>query len=135
MKILTIIIALFLFSSCSKNDDCIAIRYGEAFVAEINNTYCFEDGNELQIDSIINAFCPCAAVCIWEGQMEVDMTWTINGSSYNLKHNSAATILDSTQNLPIDITIESNNIVFEVECDQDNPSPDIVSTELVVSKF
>ncbi len=133
MKIITIIATLIFLPSCSNNDDCIAVRYGEAFVTEAGNIYCFEDGNELQVDDIINAFCPCDAICVWEGQMEVYMTWSIDGTSYDFKHNSAETIIDSTMHLPFDISVSSDNIIFEEECDDSNPSPEILSTELTVT--
>jgi hypothetical protein len=134
MKYFFLISIVLTIAACSKNGDCFNAQYGDPFVAQAEEDYCFSDGAEMTVDSIINAFCPCEAVCVWEGQMEVYMTWTIDGVSYPYKHNSEAVDQDTLLSLPIDISITSDNIVFAEPCILENPSPEIIMTDLIVNR-
>lgn len=126
---------LLAFMSCSKSDSCTEVSYSEAFKIEADESYCFDDGTELQIRSINNEFCPCEAVCIWEGQMTVDMTWTFPGQDpLEFIHNGASTV--ANEELPMGLLVASNdtNIEFEKDCTESDPSPEIISALISVVK-
>ena len=134
MKSIFSISILLLIISCGKQSDCIEIQYDESFVAKAGQYYCFNDGVEMRIDNIINGFCPCDdRLCFWEGEMYVYITLNIDGLSYNYQHGSSEKTEDISENLPLEITVNSDNIVFESECNEDTPVPTILSTDLTVT--
>ena len=133
MKNILIIASAIMIIACSKSNNCTSVQYKEVFVAQTDNTYYFNDGNELTVDSLVNAYCPCNVTCFWEGEAEVHMTWNINGEAYSFVHHSSDNIEDETDAIPLDFIIESDNVVFEVPCDNNNPSPAIVAMDIIVT--
>lgn len=119
--------------SCGKNDDCIDVAYDTAFTIEAGESYCFSDDMSITIENLDNQFCPCNAVCVWEGQMEVEMTITIDGEEYDYIHYGAAVVGDSIQ-LPIVLDITTDDIEFSEACTESVPSPSIVSAKMTISK-
>lgn len=62
---------LLLTSACTKEEvaTCTEVDYETAFIVESDKIYCFDDGSQIQIDSIGNALCPCDVDCIWGGEI------------------------------------------------------------------
>jgi hypothetical protein len=77
MKYLTLIAATLLFISCAKTDDdvekkdCIEIEFNSSFSIVLDDEVCFPDGSGFIVKTISDEFCPCDAVCIWEGELRV----------------------------------------------------------------
>jgi len=122
-----------LVASCSKKDDCIEVQYDTSFKVESGESYCFPDDMSITIESLDNEFCPCDVVCVWEGQMEVEMMITIDGEDYEYTYYSGGVVADSFA-LPIMLDILSADIEFSEACTESVPSPDIVSTQMTISK-
>lgn len=138
------LLSLFLICalvSCSDGDgdakNCTDVAYSTEFTIEPGSSYCFSDGVELSITSLNNEFCPCNVECIWEGQMTIDMVWTLtDGSTLDYNYQAAVQMQQQNEELPdgmIFIT-DQNDIVFESECTDSNPSPDITETVIQVAK-
>jgi len=75
MKYLSIILVSLLLVSCGKEDekevDCREVQYSAVFSAAMDDEICFPDGNSFVIKNIEDMFCPCDAVCGWEGELSV----------------------------------------------------------------
>jgi len=119
--------------SCSKKDDCIEVQYNTSFKVESGESYCFPDDMSITIESLDNEFCPCDVGCVWEGQMEVEMMITIDGEDYEYTYYSGGVVADSFA-LPITLDFTSADIEFSEACTESVPSPDILSTQMTISK-
>jgi len=77
MNYLTIIYASLLILSCSKIDDntekkdCTQVDYNSSFSIVFGEEVCFPDGSGFIVKTITDEFCPCDAVCVWEGELRV----------------------------------------------------------------
>lgn len=77
MKYLTLLVASLFILSCNKADDdnkkqeCTQIEFNTNFSMILNDEVCFPDGSGFIVKTIKDEFCPCLAVCIWEGELRV----------------------------------------------------------------
>lgn len=136
--LLTFIIGL---TSCDKNDDlieltCSEAQYNERITVSDNTAFCFPDGQEIQVLSLINAFCPCNVMCIWEGQLSLQVRWIDADGVETTGILGTHPTVDSDQDegftaLNI-ITDPDWNLEFEVECSDAVPSPKVLSAEIMV---
>jgi len=136
-----VLIALLCTISSCKNDTvednyCEEVLYNEVFLAVHGERYCLPDGAELLINDLVNVFCPCNAICAWEGEMELNVTWTdSSGSSQtgNVSTHPTSVVLLENQVEDLDIIAEFDwTIEFEEECSESNGSPDILSAEIMI---
>ena len=75
------LLSLLLSISSCKNDSvqdnfCVEVSYNAVFEAVHGERYCLPDGAELVINDLVNAFCPCNIICAWEGEMQLNVSWT-----------------------------------------------------------
>jgi len=76
-----IIISLVLFSfaffsSCERDIPiCKTISFDEKFEVIEGRSYCSNNGKSFTISRFINNYCPCDAVCIWEGELLIEMVF------------------------------------------------------------
>lgn len=105
MKAILFSIIIFLISSCSKSENlgtstlsCIDIEYNVAFNLKVGDSACLPDGRLIRLLEAKDEFCPCLAVCIWEGQLSIKLeTKDLNneiteqeiGSTKNIPHGNA----------------------------------------------
>ncbi len=61
--------------SCGDKMDCDT-EYDTPFVAEVGEEYCFPDGSLFLISGFNYSYCPCDAVCVWQGETVVIGNWT-----------------------------------------------------------
>jgi len=138
LSVLTIILMTFVLFSCSKseNEICIEVNYDEKFSIEEGKEYCFPDESVLKIVAFRNEFCPCNVICVWEGQMVVEMEWQAVGDSTYFFDYLSSNNTNFPTNFPsgLEITEEDEDIVFEDDCTESNPSPDILEAKIIVSK-
>ncbi len=90
MKYLSIL-SFFVFSlvvmSCAKDDDdshsrsCINAEYNQEFDVRISEEVCFPDEKALVLSDIQHQFCPCEAICFWEGDLFITFTTTSDNVS------------------------------------------------------
>ena len=126
-------VALF---SCSGMDSetCTEVKFTDAFTVETGETYCLEDGTELEITALNNEFCPCFAVCVWEGEMTINMTWTMPDAEVieYLFHAGAPSVNEKLPN-GIVVLADQEEIETEFPCTETSPSPAIISAVIVVN--
>lgn len=137
-KLLVLLLGLALVS-CSDGDEktCTDVTYSTEFTVASGSSYCFPDGIELAITTLNNEFCPCNVECIWEGQMTIDMVWTLaDGTMLDYKYLAAPQSQVSNEPLPDGMIIlaDQEDIVFDSECTQSNPSPVITQTVIQITK-
>ena len=138
----------FLFVSCSDSDDvseddvseeassmCNDVTYDDPFDVELDGVYCFPDGTQLTVLEIKNDFCPCNVVCIWQGEMVINMEWTDGTTVEEFRYGSDDNPAAADNLLPNGalITDEDEDIEFVTPCTQSNPSPDIIGAKLIVT--
>ena len=77
MKYTLFTLTILLIFSCQKESisnvqlDCIEIDYDSSFIAMLGNEICLPDGSSFIIKNIKDEFCPCDAICKWEGELKV----------------------------------------------------------------
>ncbi len=133
--------ALSILTSCGDPDSeslmCTEVDYDTAFSIQADNSYCFPDGVVLSVTALNNEFCPCDAICFWEGQMTIDMQWDFPGEELlDYRYQAAPTAQAQNEPLPdgTEISTDQDDIIFEEECSDSNPSPEIIETIIVVRK-
>jgi len=137
MRLIIFSTLLFLIA-CSGDDEaaaCHEIGYNEVNQLEQDSIYCFEDGVEVTIKALNNVFCPCNVVCAWQGQMTIDMFWTFaDGDTLSYLYNSEGQVFINEE-LPNEMVVSTldEDIEFEEECSDANPSPKILSAGIMVS--
>ncbi len=140
MKNLSLLLAVSILTlsilSCTRSADCTTVDYDTPFTIMANETYCLPDGSELLIKSLNNAFCPCNAVCDWEGQMTLDVTLTDNaGVEIDGEIGTHQVITWPSEDLPgllINVASVPDSITFVTDCTQAMPSPAIAEAIVVV---
>jgi len=140
MKNLKVLLPLLLLTliiiSCTKIGDCTEVSYNTPFTIIAEETYCLPDGAELLIKSLNNEFCPCEAVCIWEGQMTLDVTWTdTEGNSTDGTMSTHHNITMPSEDIPdllINVANVQDSITFITECNLANGNPEISQAIIVV---
>lgn len=69
--------AAFLIFSCQKESssrkqiDCIEVDYNSLFTVSLEDEVCLPDGSSFIIKNIKDEFCPCDALCKWQGELKV----------------------------------------------------------------
>jgi hypothetical protein len=77
MKYIIFTIAAILLFSCQKEPiskvqiDCIEVEYNASFTVFLDDEICLPDGSSFTIKKINDEFCPCDALCKWEGELKV----------------------------------------------------------------
>lgn len=136
-NLLTSILVLCLsISSCSKNEaelDCIPIGYNQVFNLMIDKIYCLPDGNEITAKTINNEYCPCNAICIWQGEANLDMVYNINGIEESYLFHGETHLNDTTLVIPSIFNFVLHEVYFEVACTDDLPSPNIESVDFEIT--
>ena len=135
---------IILFCACSKNDDssrsgdCTSVDYDTPFTIMADESFYLPDGSELLIRSLNNAFCPCLAICDWEGQMTLDVTLTDpTGAAIDGEIGTHQVITWPSDELPgllINVASVSDSITFVTECTQAMPSPAIAEAIVVIKE-
>ncbi len=89
---ITIILSLSTFESC------VDIEYDTPFEMAVGSSVCLPDGRRMELMTANDSFCPCLAVCVWEGQLDILLETTdLNnvttevfvGSNKNTPHGDA----------------------------------------------
>lgn len=124
---------MLLLSSCSKQiRDCSTVSYDESFTIELNQKYCFSDGNYIIIKAFKNEFCPYLAYCKWEGQMTLGFEAEMEGQIYNNWIGSATNKYILKEEEQYETVL--SNIIFLTPSSESIPSPEIVRAEFTVIK-
>jgi len=136
LKLVCLFSVLFLIACSDGENDgvsekiciCRDVDYSTEFIIEADSEYCFPDGVILEVSSIDNEFCPCNVVCVSPGTMVIKTVWTLSdGGSLDYTFPSPlGTVLPDGMTLIAD----ADDVVFESECTDSNPSPPI--TEMVI---
>jgi len=138
MKHLFILLIITIaFSSCSKTNspDCIDVFYDEHFTIQEGNNYCFPDGNSIEIKQLKNEFCPCDAVCVWEGQMMLNYTLIYDGNTYKGTQGSTTTQDEMYDTLDGLLHTHFQEIQLIEPCDENHPNPNIKNAQLKLTKL
>lgn len=97
MRTILLVSTLLTFVSCSKtgnSDACELIQYDTAFAMTVGSTACLPDGRTIELITARDSFCPCFAICVWEGQLEIILKTTdLNGTEKEV-------FVGSTKNTP-----------------------------------
>lgn len=68
------LVLVALFTNCETDPSiCKSINYSEKFEVTKGQVYCFDDGQSFTVNRFDNQFCPCKQVCIWEGELLIEM--------------------------------------------------------------
>ena len=133
MKYLMSILLISVLFSCYKTDElCNEENYNSYFKIKDNEQYCFPDGNYFEVKSLINGFCPCNMDCFWEGEMI--MHFTANFDSIEKDTLIGSCDYHDRTFVVEPYEIHFDNIIFEVPCDEQNPSPKIIEASVIVKK-
>ncbi len=131
------LLVMLMLPSCTKSGDCTEVEYDTPITIVADATYCFPDGAELLVNSLNNKFCPCNAICVWEGQMTLDVQWT-DGSGHTSEgsigtHVNAVEPSEELMGLLINVASQPDSVIFATPCTVPSPSPEIIEATVVVS--
>lgn len=137
LKYLIIISIFWTIAACGDSEEeCQEASYASNITIMEDDILCFDDGVELQINSLNNEFCPCNVQCVAAGFISIDMVWTLaDGTTLNLTHNETMDAIPIPTQIPpgnFEITADIDSIIFERECSNINPQPDIESVVIQV---
>lgn len=128
-----LLLLLFSFSlGCTNSDPvCTDVEYDTPFTIEKGGNYCFPDGNYFEVTSLLNAFCPCNAECIWGGEMLIYYIAEFDGESVISFFGS------SGKTTGLEFVSEHYNLLvqdieFEKDCDENHPNPKIANATVTV---
>ena len=79
----TLLMALILLS-CSENEaekGCREVEYDKVFEMKVSDEVCFPDGNTILLEKIEHQLCPCDVVCVWEGDLFITFSTTVDGET------------------------------------------------------
>jgi len=125
--------SMMLIAACTKQDcEMVDVNYGEYFTIKTCGKYIFPDNNFFEVKCLRNEFCPCNALCIWEGEMILVFSANMDGIAMDSMIGSS----EKTNKIFVKepYTIHFKNIQFEEACTNDNPSPKIFSASVLVSR-
>lgn len=120
---LRIVLLAFLVSTlfaCGDKMDCDT-AFDVPFIAEVGEEYCFPDGSTLLISEITSSYCPCDAVCAWQGETVVIGTWT--HITLEMSEFIILEVLED-QNAP---WASISNIDISEDCE-----PEVINVELII---
>ena len=87
-----------LFFSCDKNIDlrksCQDIQFYTTFEMKVGESACLPDGRSILLLEARDEFCPCLALCIWEGQLIIKL------QTKDLFESETEIEVGSTKNIP-----------------------------------
>lgn len=98
--VITILTFTLLLTSCGEDPViqsaplCQEIDFDTSFEMQVGDSACLPDGSSFKVLEVRDEFCPCFALCVWEGQLVMKIeTKKIDGETENLE-------IGSTQNIP-----------------------------------
>ena len=101
MKAILFSSIIFLLAACSKSDNmdtstrsCVDIEYNVAFNLKVGDSACLPDGRSINLIEARDEFCPCLALCIWEGQLSIKL------ETKDLNNETTEIEVGSTKNIP-----------------------------------
>lgn len=79
MKYPLLLLLSIVLLSCTKEESqnenksvaCTESEYGMPVTLSIGEVICFPDGNSITFTTAAGEFCPCEAVCVWQGQLSI----------------------------------------------------------------
>jgi hypothetical protein len=82
---LAIVSSIVLITSCSKeNTD---YKFNEEININIGDKLAFENGDVLELISVVDHRCCCLCLCFWEGYLEYNFKATINNEVFLFQYN------------------------------------------------
>jgi len=119
------VLTLTLFTSCSEQiidnggiTACKEVDYGDVFEMELNEAVCFPDGNEMILKVVEDQFCPCEAVCIWQGELVIILEATeSNGEKKLISLGSESLELSD----PLFANTSTQSYLYRYENDEELP--------------
>ncbi|MDF1696125.1 MAG: hypothetical protein P1U56_09850 [Saprospiraceae bacterium] len=138
MKYVIILFSLCIISlsACSDNEE--TSKYGEEFVIRLDETVTFSDGNSMKVTEIRDEFCCCLCLCVWEGQLVIEVeTTNASGEIENKSFGSAPNQLG--RDIFDDYVVSSINYLYDNEPDslplcEGEFDPNKVELIMVISK-
>ena len=115
MKTIITILFLTLLFACGKEvkrtNSCQDIEFDTTFEMKVGESACLPDGRSIRLLEAKDEFCPCLAVCVWEGQLSITL------EAEDLNQNESEVIVGSTLNIPHgdvfeDVTISSFTYLY-----------------------
>ncbi len=97
MRTLVLLFTIATFAACSKSSDsvsCEQVQFDAAFFMTVGSTACLPDGRTIELLSATDSFCPCLALCVWEGQLDILIKTT------DLNGNEKEVFVGSSKNTP-----------------------------------
>lgn len=98
MKTIIAILSIILLFACDKDvektSSCQDIQFDTSFEMKVGESACLPDGRTIRLLEVKDEFCPCLAVCIWEGQL------TIKLEAEDLNDQKTEIVVSSTKNIP-----------------------------------
>lgn len=100
MKTILLFLAITLCVSCGEDPIiqssplCQQIEFDNTFEIKVGETACLPNGRSFKIEEVRDEFCPCLAICIWEGQLVMKI------STIDLDGEEAEIEIGSTKNIP-----------------------------------
>ena len=107
MKIILTILSITLLFACDKDVEklnnsqdlemiisCQDILFDITFEMKVGESACLPDGRTIKLLEAKDEFCPCLAVCVWEGQL------TIRLEMEDLNNQTTELLAGSTKNIP-----------------------------------
>lgn len=129
-----IVLLASLLSGCNKsenNSTCVEIGYDQMFNLESDIKYCLPDGNWLMAISITNEYCPCHAVCIWEGEFWAHIHYQENGLFKEIEFHEGSQDIEEMPGL----NFYSYEVTFVEDCSEIAPNPDIKEVQFLVKNI
>ncbi len=123
------LVAMLFFASCTKSSNspiCIDVEYGVLFDMEDDQSYCFPDGFEINVEELRNEFCCCFCVCVWEGEIVASLKIEEEDFDFHTGY--------ETVDLPSGRTIEINSFELVNECENVNENPNVKNISVTVRK-
>ncbi|HAQ36935.1 MAG TPA: hypothetical protein DCX89_03720 [Saprospirales bacterium] len=125
--------SMMLFADCTKQEcDIVHVNYGEYFTIKTCGKYCFPDDNYFEVKNLVNEFCPCNCLCLWEGEMVLFFSANMDGVTIDTTIGSSE--LTNKVFVKDPYTMHFKDIEFEEACSNSNLRPEIISASVMVSK-
>jgi len=93
-----IILSIFLLAACGddvkRSNSCQDVEFDISFSIQVGESACLPDGRSLRLLEARDEFCPCGAVCIWEGQLVIKLETEDTDETEKIEE------IGSTKNIP-----------------------------------
>lgn len=105
-RIMFLLLLTSVFASCSKSDDLDGLKESKF---KVNTEYTLDGDDKFYIRSIQDSRCPSNAVCIWEGEvnLELEIISSAGSEKFKLKYKNDGTIQKFSNKQGYDFTIKS----------------------------